>query len=111
MSAYCRLAWPFGRKAFQAAKAALSMLTKSWTAEYGSRGVRVNSVDPGFVLTRVNEHIRDMFTGYLADLPAGRGAQPEEVAEAIRFLVSPKASYIQGATLAVDGGKNSVVTM
>jgi len=100
-----------GTSAFQAAKAALSMLTKSWTAEYGSRGVRVNSVDPGFVLTRVNEHIRDMFTGYLADLPAGRGAQPEEVAEAIRFLVSPKASYIQGATLAVDGGKNSVVTM
>lgn len=100
-----------GTSAFQAAKAALSMLTKSWTAEYGPRGVRVNSVDPGYVLTRVNEHIRDLFGGYLATLPAGRGAQPGEVAEAIRFLVSPRASYIQGATLSVDGGKNAVVTM
>ncbi|QKV73863.1 SDR family NAD(P)-dependent oxidoreductase [Amycolatopsis sp. Hca4] len=100
-----------GTSAFQAAKAALSMLTKSWTAEYGPRGVRVNSVDPGYVLTRVNEHIRDMFGGYLATLPAGRGARPGEVAEAIRFLVSPQASYIQGATLSVDGGKNAVVTM
>ncbi|WP_310994504.1 SDR family oxidoreductase [Amycolatopsis sp. CM201R] len=100
-----------GTSAFQAAKAALSMLTKSWTAEYGPRGVRVNSIDPGYVLTRVNEHIRDMFSGYLATLPTGRGAQPGEVAEAIRFLVSPQASYIQGATLSVDGGKNAVVTM
>ncbi|UOX90516.1 SDR family oxidoreductase [Amycolatopsis sp. FBCC-B4732] len=100
-----------GTSAFQAAKAALSMLTKSWTAEYGPRGVRVNSVEPGYVLTRVNEHIRDMFGGYLATLPAGRGARPGEVAEAIRFLVSPQASYIQGATLSVDGGKNAVVTM
>src|SRR3954468_19963305 len=100
-----------GTSAFQAAKAALSMLTKSWTAEYGPRGVRVNSVDPGYVLTPVNEHIRDMFGGYLATLPAGRGAQPEEVAEAIRFLVSPQASYIQGAVLSVDGGKSAVVAM
>jgi NAD(P)-dependent dehydrogenase (short-subunit alcohol dehydrogenase family) len=64
------------------------MLTKSWTAEYGPRGVRVNSVDPGYVLTRVNEHIRDMFAGYLAGLPAGRGA-----------------------VLTVDGGENAVVAM
>lgn len=100
-----------GTSAFQAAKAALQMLTKSWTAEYGPRGVRVNSVDPGFILTRVNEDIRDMFGGYLAGLPAGRGGEADEVAEAIRFLVSPAASYIQGAVLAVDGGKNAVVAM
>jgi len=74
-------------------------------------GSRVNSVDPGYVLTRVNEHIRDMFAGYLAGLPAGRGALLEEVAEAIRFLVSPRASSIHGAVLTVDGGKNAVVAM
>ncbi len=100
-----------GTSAFQAAKAALSMLTKSWTAEYGPQGVRVNSVDPGYVLTRVNEHMRHMYDGYLAGLPAARGGAPEEVAEAIRFLVSPRASYIHGVALAVDGGKNAVVTM
>ncbi|MCO5999444.1 SDR family NAD(P)-dependent oxidoreductase [Actinoallomurus rhizosphaericola] len=100
-----------GTSAFQAAKGALSMLTKSWTAEYGPRGVRVNSVDPGHILTPANEQIRDMMGGYLAGLPAGRGGRPEEVAEAIRFLVSPRASYIQGVVLTVDGGKTAVVAM
>ncbi|WP_331276061.1 SDR family NAD(P)-dependent oxidoreductase [Streptomyces sp. Qhu-G9] len=100
-----------GTAAFQASKAALSMLTKSWTAEYGPRGVRINSVDPGFILTPVNEGIRDMYGTYLASLPAGRGGDAEEVAHVIRFLVSPKASYVNGATLTVDGGKNAVVVM
>ncbi|MBB4932748.1 NAD(P)-dependent dehydrogenase (short-subunit alcohol dehydrogenase family) [Lipingzhangella halophila] len=100
-----------GTAAFQASKAALSMMTKSWTAEYGPRGVRVNSVDPGFILTPANEGIRDMYGTYLASLPAGRGGNPEDVANAVRFLVSPKASYINGVTLTVDGGKTAVVPM
>lgn len=100
-----------GTSAFQASKGALSMLTKSWTAEYGPRGVRINSVDPGFVITPANEAYRDGYAGFLASLPAGRGAQPREIAEVIRFLISPRASYVQGATLAVDGGKTAVVAM
>ncbi|MFJ4830804.1 SDR family NAD(P)-dependent oxidoreductase [Streptomyces sp. NPDC088747] len=100
-----------GTAAFQASKAALSMMTKSWTAEYGPRGVRINSVDPGFILTPVNEGIRHMCGTYLASLPAGRGGDVEEVAHVIRFLVSPQASYVNGATLTVDGGKNAVVVM
>ena len=100
-----------GTAAFQASKAALSMMTKSWTAEYGPRGVRVNSVDPGFIRTPVNEGIRDMYGTYLASLPAARGGDPGDVADAVRFLVSPKASYINGVTLTVDGGKTAVVAM
>lgn len=100
-----------GTAAFQAAKGALSMMTKSWTAEYGPRGVRVNSVDPGFVLTRTNEGIRDKMGTYLSSTPAGRGGDPEEVANAVRFLVSPQASYIYGVTLTVDGGRTAVVPM
>jgi NAD(P)-dependent dehydrogenase (short-subunit alcohol dehydrogenase family) len=100
-----------GTSAFQAAKAALSMLTKSWVAEYGPRGVRVNSVVPGYILTPINEHMRDMYGGYLASVPAGRGGSPKEVAEAVRFLVSARASYIQGTVVTVDGGKNAVVAM
>lgn len=100
-----------GTCAFQASKAALSMMTRSWTAEYGPRGVRVNSVDPGFILTPVNEGIRDMYGTYLASLPAGRGGDPEDVANAVRFLVSPRASYVNGTTLTVDGGKTAVVAM
>lgn len=100
-----------GASVFLAAKAALKMLTKSWTAEYGPRGLRVNSVDPGYILTPINEHMRDLYKGYLAGLPAGRGGTAQEVAEAVRFLASPQASYIQGAVLTVDGGKNAVVSM
>ncbi|SDK20637.1 NAD(P)-dependent dehydrogenase, short-chain alcohol dehydrogenase family [Actinopolyspora mzabensis] len=86
-----------GTCAFQASKAALSMMTKSWTAEYGPRGVGVNSVDPGFILTPVNEGIRDMYGWVLSRLAACRTWRaPEDVANAVRFLVSPKASYING---------------
>ncbi|TKA06400.1 SDR family NAD(P)-dependent oxidoreductase [Actinacidiphila oryziradicis] len=100
-----------GTAAFQASKGALSMLTKSWTAEYGPRGVRVNSVDPGVILTPTNEGIRDALKGLLAKVPAGRGGEAEDVANAVRFLVSPKASYIYGVTLTLDGGQTSVVTL
>jgi NAD(P)-dependent dehydrogenase (short-subunit alcohol dehydrogenase family) len=55
--------------------------------------------------------MRDMYGGYLASVPAGRGGSPKEVAEAIRFLVSARASHIQRTALTVDGGKNAVVAM
>lgn len=96
---------------FQASKAALDMLTKSWTAEYGPRGVRVNTVNPGFVITPANEAFRDGYGPFVETVPARRGAEPEEVAEVIRFLISPAASYIQGAAIAVDGGRTAVLPM
>lgn len=100
-----------GTAAFQASKAALDMLTKSWTAEYGHHGVRINTVNPGFVITPANAAFRDGYGAFVAGMPARRGAEPIEVAEVIRFLVSPAASYIQGAAIAVDGGKNAVLPL
>jgi NAD(P)-dependent dehydrogenase (short-subunit alcohol dehydrogenase family) len=99
---------PPGLGLFHAGKAALESLTRSWTAEYGSRGVRFNTVAPGLVITPANEDFRDGYAAFLATLPARRGAAPAEVAEVIRFLVSPSADYIQGASISVDGGKSAV---
>jgi NAD(P)-dependent dehydrogenase (short-subunit alcohol dehydrogenase family) len=94
---------PAGLSLFHASKAALQSLTRSWTAEYGTRGVRINTVDPGLIITPPNEKFRDGYSSYLATLPVGRGAEPSEVANVIRFLVSPSANYIQGASVSVDG--------
>jgi NAD(P)-dependent dehydrogenase (short-subunit alcohol dehydrogenase family) len=80
-------------------------MTRSWAAEFGPRGVRVNAVAPGPVATRGA-------TGDIAALGRttilGRPGTEEEIAAAIGFLASPAASYITGVTLAVDGGRAAV---
>jgi len=75
-------------------------------AEYGPSGVRVNAVAPGPTRTRMMEAVPDEMVNQLAGLaPAGRAAQPEELAAAIVFLASDEASFVHGVTLAVDGGR------
>ncbi|MEW1846294.1 SDR family oxidoreductase [Nonomuraea angiospora] len=93
--------------AYGATKAALDALTRSWAAEFGDRGVRVNSVAPGN--TRTDNVVKalgeEMFEEWgRTGNPLGRLGRPEEVAEAILFLASPRSSYITGVTLPVDGG-------
>lgn len=95
-----------GMALYGASRAALELLTKAWAAEYGGRGVRVNAVAPGPTRTRMMEAVPDEMVDQLAALaPAGRVAEPEEVAAAIVFLASEDASFVQGVTLAVDGGR------
>ena len=92
-----------------ASKAALESLTRTWAAEFDSRGVRVNSVAPGPTRTEgvaaqwgeTNEELGRA-------LPLGRTATPAEIAEAVLFLASPRASFITGSTLHVDGGGTAV---
>jgi NAD(P)-dependent dehydrogenase (short-subunit alcohol dehydrogenase family) len=91
-----------------ATKAALEALTRSWSAEFGPAGVRVNTVSPGVVLTPANAGLRDQMQVFAAGTPAQRPAQPEEVAEVIAFLTSPAASFVYGATVSVDGGMLAV---
>ena len=95
-----------GTAAYGSTKAALESLTRTWAVEFGGSGVRVNAVAPGHTGT---ENVTAMigaetFEGIGAGVPLGRLAHPREIAEAIVFLASPRASYITGATLAVDGG-------
>jgi NAD(P)-dependent dehydrogenase (short-subunit alcohol dehydrogenase family) len=92
--------------AYGATKAALGALTRAWTAEYSPSGVRVNNVAAGPTYTRPETHERSATTGGTTALR--RAAQPEEIAELVAFLASPKASYITGATLAADGGRTAI---
>ncbi|MFZ0667376.1 MAG: SDR family oxidoreductase [Acidimicrobiales bacterium] len=95
-----------GGAAYGATKASLSSMTRSWAAEFSPRGVRVNAIAAGPVLSTPE---RAPFIEQLGKTtPLGRGAHVDEIAEVISFLASDKASYITGATLPADGGRTAV---
>ncbi|MDF3294243.1 SDR family NAD(P)-dependent oxidoreductase [Streptomyces silvisoli] len=89
---------------YGASKAGLHSLTKSWAAEPGPRGVWVNAVLLGPTATELNTHMRERAEQLTANYPARRPGTAKEVAEAVVFLASDKASYIHGVLLPVDGG-------
>jgi NAD(P)-dependent dehydrogenase (short-subunit alcohol dehydrogenase family) len=96
-----------GMAIYGASRAALELLAKAWAAEYGPRGVRINAVAPGPTRTPMNEAYGDMPERLAALAPAGRVADPEEIAAAIAYLASDEASFIHGATIPVDGGRTA----
>ena len=93
---------------YSATKAAIHSLTKSWAAEYGPAGVRVNTVAPGPTVTPVLAAYADRIQRIVDRAPSQRPSTPEEVAAAVAFLVSDDAANIHGATLSVDGGLTAV---
>lgn len=94
-----------GITGYAASKGAVKLLTQTLAIDYASKGIRVNAVSPGYIDTPL---LKDMNAEMRAELvklhPIGRLGRPEEVANAVLFLASDKASFINGISLLVDGG-------
>jgi meso-butanediol dehydrogenase / (S,S)-butanediol dehydrogenase / diacetyl reductase len=109
-----------GWTSYCVSKAGLIMLAKCVAKEYGRQGVRANAVCPGWVRTPMGDHDMDeLGRAHGIDRegayelahrqhPLGRPAQPEEIADVIAFVASPRAAYVTGATIMVDGGTSIV---
>ncbi len=101
-----------GVLAYCASKAALDQLTHCAALEVAEKGVRVNAVNPGVTLTNLHRNSgmqEDAYAGFLESTksthPLGRVGRPEEVADLVYFLASPKAGWITGVSYAIDGGR------
>ena len=104
-----------------AANAALMLASVGYANAYAAKGVRVNVINPGMTNTsRMQEGLSassrasgrpadEVLAEQLAEIPMGRMAEPEEVADVAVFLASPRASYVTGAVIPMDGGKSSVI--
>lgn len=95
--------------AYVAAKHGVIGLTKTAAMEYARQGIRVNAVCPGYIVTRMTAAVReDRADAIIQRTPQGRFGEPKEIAEAVVWLCSDRASYVNGAAYEVDGGYSAV---
>ena len=94
-----------GQTNYAASKAGIIGFTKSVAREYGGKGIIVNAIAPGFIQTAMTDELpENVKSDYLKRIPLNRFGQPEDVANAVEFLASEKASYITGQVIEVTGG-------
>ena len=94
-----------GQTNYAASKGGMIAMTKSFAQEAAPRGIRFNSITPGFIATEMTEVLKEeVKDAFIAKIPLARFGEPREVAEAVAFLLSDHASYITGETLKVNGG-------
>jgi len=101
-----------GQTNYAASKGGLMALTRALAAEFGSKGIRVNSVVPGFIETDMTAALpRDIKRRNIDNLVLKRFGKPEEIASVVAFLASPAASYIVGQAIVVDGGLSAAAAL
>ena len=94
-----------GQVNYSASKGGLIAMNKSFAKEGATRGIRFNTVTPGFIETDMTKKLKEEIKNeYIKSIPLNRFAKPQEVAQAVAFLLSDHASYITGETLKVNGG-------
>lgn len=105
MSSIVGLQGNAGQANYAASKAGIIGFSKSLAKEMGKRNIRCNVIAPGFIQTDMTDELsEEVQNGYMANIPLSRFGQPEEIAGACIFLASELGSYVNGQTLAVDGG-------
>ncbi len=108
ISSVASLRGPLGRVAYAGTKGAVDAITRALAADWGPRGVRVNSIAPGLIATAIWEEARNNVPGLTEQLAGGvalkRWGYGDDVADVVVFLASDAARYVTGETLAVDGG-------
>ena len=98
---------PQPQSAYNVSKAGVIMLTKSLAGEWAKRGVRINSISPGYIGTEMTKNSmakQEWYADWLKFTPMGRVGEPREVASVVVFLASDASSYFTGSNLVVDGG-------
>ncbi len=105
MSSVNGLRGEFGQTNYAAAKAGMHGFTKSLAKETAKKGITVNSVSPGFIETEMTKAIPEEIRNKLvAQIPAGRMGQPEEIAHLVAFLAAEESAYITGVNITINGG-------
>ncbi len=94
-----------GQSNYASSKAGVIALTKSFARELGGRNITSNAIAPGYIITEMTEKLPEKVKeAYINQIPLKRGGTPEDIAEVVKFLISPSAAYITGTVINVSGG-------